>query len=116
MISNNTERRAEIEMNPVISQDIPSKHALQQCPLCSASRFTPFKQIGNWALVKCVECQLVMLNPQPTAESLSALYDSPSYYRERIQQIPSPLTAEKRVQRLMPEFAGFALYNTKGNH
>ena len=75
---------------------------LTRCPICSGSRFDPFRRLGSWSLDRCRRCRFVFLNPQPTPEHLAELYNSPAYFAERVDETPSTEKARTRAASLVP--------------
>jgi SAM-dependent methyltransferase len=45
------------------------------CPLCDGDKHRPERVINGFELVRCVDCSMVFVNPQPTAEALIAGYN-----------------------------------------
>lgn len=44
------------------------------CDLCKSNKYTTFKEIDGYKLVKCSECGLVYLNPRPAQQELNTQY------------------------------------------
>src|SRR6266545_4233502 len=44
------------------------------CPLCGARTSRPERMVESYELERCSACDLVFVNPQPTAEALTSLY------------------------------------------
>lgn len=53
------------------------------CNLCNANKYTIFKEIDGYRLVKCKGCGLVYLNPRPTQQEIHEQY-SAGYHIERL--------------------------------
>ncbi len=45
------------------------------CPICDLQRHDPERAIGAWRLVRCRDCGMVFVNPQPTEAALLAGYN-----------------------------------------
>ena len=56
--------------------------AVQACPLCKRSpeQWLLFAEVRGWRYVRCPECRLVFLNPQPTPEELAQFYNQGYVY------------------------------------
>lgn len=46
------------------------------CPLCDGSRHRPERRIRGFQLVRCLDCRMAFVNPQPTPEALAAGYNA----------------------------------------
>lgn len=49
---------------------------LSNCVLCGSPRSTEIKPTGKWRLVKCLDCDLVYLNPRPSYSEIGGFYPS----------------------------------------
>jgi SAM-dependent methyltransferase len=67
---------------------------LASCPLCGGGRLRYAFSVGGYRLVRCADCRLLMLNPQPSPAELAEVYH-PHYFlgaesvegREHLRQI-----------------------------
>ena len=50
--------------------------SLAACPLCEGRRLAYAFPVAGHRLVRCADCRLSMLNPQPSAAELAAIYDA----------------------------------------
>lgn len=67
--------------------DIPA--ADPHCDCCGAASTTVLLQLERWSLGRCVKCGLVRLVPWPTADDLSAVYDTGRYYTHEAPRVHS---------------------------
>lgn len=49
-------------------------YVVKKCPICSNTRLHYVFSVGSYRVVRCSECGLLMLNPQPSDEELGAIY------------------------------------------
>lgn len=76
-----------------------------RCGVCGASRHKPYRTLGQWRLVRCLDCRVVYLCPRPSDEELAGLY-SDRYFAERsIQDDHSPPSVEAEIQTRVPAAA-----------
>lgn len=56
------------------------------CSLCNRNDYSEIKQIsGSYYLIKCNNCGLVYINPQPSLEEIKSLYNSREYFEPKQQ-------------------------------
>jgi 2-polyprenyl-3-methyl-5-hydroxy-6-metoxy-1,4-benzoquinol methylase len=78
------------------------------CPLCRSANICPYRIVGSYPIVRCLQCSFLFVSPAPTAADLSAFYQQAAYYegsslgysdyigdRARHEQL-----ARKRLQRI----------------
>jgi SAM-dependent methyltransferase len=65
------------------------------CTLCASDASQVWKSIDQWRLVRCDSCGLIYLNPRPTAESISRVYQE-AYFADRDIQYP---TSAEQIER-----------------
>jgi SAM-dependent methyltransferase len=68
-------------------------HEVTACNLCGAKGFSPWKRVGPWTVVKCVDCGLCFLSPRPDAAELYADY----HRRLHIEDAPTPEDVQRGV-------------------
>lgn len=54
-----------------------------KCKLCGNGRYAPFAKVKGYALVRCLGCGLVFLNPMPSPEEIGELY-APAYQTDKL--------------------------------
>ena len=72
----------------------PGRLVLAVCPLCDGRRLAYAFSMAEYRLVRCPDCRLLMVNPQPTAAELEQIYH-PHYFlgaetsegREELQRL-----------------------------
>jgi len=71
------------------------------CGACGDDRFTPFKRLGDWRLVRCRACDAVYLNPSPSQAELRRLYTETYFSERRVQEDHSVSAVEQEIGRRM---------------
>jgi 2-polyprenyl-3-methyl-5-hydroxy-6-metoxy-1,4-benzoquinol methylase len=56
-----------------------ARPVLAACPLCDGRRLHYAFSVAGYRVVRCAECRLLMLNPQPSPSELAAIYH-PGYF------------------------------------
>jgi len=56
-----------------------------KCNLCGSSESTPWQRVEGWQIVRCANCGLGYLNPRPTEDELSKLYDEIYFKKHSIE-------------------------------
>ncbi len=77
---------------------------VKTCVLCgrTSGEFRPYSAQKGWTYVRCPGCQLVFLNPAPTADELRGFYnDGYHYHRGRYQKL---VQQQKNWLPLLEEF------------
>lgn len=64
---------------------------MTSCFLCQGSEFRPFIREGEWQYVRCLNCSLIFLEPQP---SRSYLHD---YYQDYLPADPQSVESWRRL-------------------
>jgi len=59
---------------PTLPAPSPDRVPVSACPLCGGREFTPFCRAAAHVVVRCVDCQLHLLNPQPSDAELVEIY------------------------------------------
>ena len=73
---------------------------LIDCPVCGGTRFVALFYKNGQRFVRCDDCSLVLINPQPAAEALNAIYEA-SYSSRYIHKRARKLwRARRRVRQL----------------
>lgn len=91
------------------------KHTVVACPVCDARRFHYLFSIGNHRLVRCTECNLSLLNPQPSEAEMVPMAQAIAASRrdsssgEYYLDVLSDYTGSARGKLLLVERPGAAL-------
>ena len=72
--------------------DAADLQQVAQCDLCRGERFADILVAGNWRLVRCEDCSLVMTSPRRSPSAMTAFYQT-TYY----EQAPAYAHAQLRV-------------------
>jgi len=76
------------------------------CPVCDATRFAPLFELRGEPFVRCTDCSLVLINPRPDSQIVSATYDA-RYSRSYIDKAQKKLARCRRwVTRLQKRIGG----------
>lgn len=71
------------------------------CPVCGGSQFRSLFELRNEPFVACDECRLVLINPRPRFEAVTATYDA-RYSRGYIDKAPKKIARCRRwVNRIV---------------
>jgi 2-polyprenyl-3-methyl-5-hydroxy-6-metoxy-1,4-benzoquinol methylase len=81
-------------------------HFLQTCILCGGSerQFQLHAVVKGWRYVRCGDCGLVFLHPQPTEAELGEFYDH--YYRYDSQRYQNSISGQQKWLDLLEELCG----------
>lgn len=66
-----------------------SARQIVPCLVCSSTRYEPFLDVKGYSLVRCTQCGLWFINPQPTAEELAefyAAYEEPEPWKQQREE------------------------------
>lgn len=55
---------------------------VERCPACSAAQYKPKYEFEECAIVRCQQCEFMWLNPLPTPEDTSTVYDDHYFANE----------------------------------
>jgi 2-polyprenyl-3-methyl-5-hydroxy-6-metoxy-1,4-benzoquinol methylase len=72
------------------------------CPVCKGGRFTELFVKGDERFVRCDDCSLVLINPRPAAQRISATYDdayTAAYIRKAKKKINRCRRWIRRIKR-----------------
>src|SRR5262249_12995375 len=93
----------EPEANPPQRDD---RHPLSVCPTCQSRHLHYVFSHQQYRVVRCADCHMVLLNPQPSDAELGAIYSSQYFLgsdtadgRERMAQMKSA-TARQYLEQL----------------
>ncbi len=75
----------------------PLFESVSHCIVCNGTARDPLVSVEGWEVMCCRDCGLGILDPRPTAHSLSALYDD-TYFTTR-QAAPLQAAAVKKAIR-----------------
>jgi len=67
------------------------------CEVCGSGDWLPYRQVGEWRLVGCVNCGVVRLNPRPSEAELGRLYSQDYYIENQIQDDHSPAAVAREI-------------------
>ena len=70
---NPAESHAEVGACDAPSRPSPHRHLLSACPLCAGPRLHYALSAGAHRVVRCADCRLMLLNPQPADAELAAI-------------------------------------------
>lgn len=62
--------------NETLGHSQAARPRLARCPVCRAERFTPRAEVQGVAIEACNGCGLLVQNPQPSDDELTAIYGS----------------------------------------
>ncbi|MBI1765366.1 MAG: class I SAM-dependent methyltransferase [Acidobacteria bacterium] len=77
---------------------IPRTEEVRNCPLCAGGAFQRLFAVrdrlyqlpGEFGLVNCAGCQLLILSPRPIAEQIGYYYPEAEYYSYQNEMTPNP--------------------------
>jgi len=63
-----------VETNSRLPMAQEYSRTVKRCPVCDNSALHYLFSVGNYRLVECTDCGMLMLNPQPPDEALAEIY------------------------------------------
>lgn len=89
-----------------LTRDTAARPALAACGLCGSRRLHYAFSKGSYRIVRCADCRLLMINPQPSDAELAAIYDAQYFLgepddagRERVARMKAA-TARTYLKRI----------------
>jgi 2-polyprenyl-3-methyl-5-hydroxy-6-metoxy-1,4-benzoquinol methylase len=82
-----------------LSHKSPTQELIN-CPVCSGTKFNHLFDKDTEPFVRCVQCQLTLINPRPTFDQISKKYDAKYSENYTKKYVKKRKRATKRVKRL----------------
>lgn len=83
------------------------------CPVCKTDKFKKKFSKGGLTFVRCIECSLLYINPQPADEEISALYNK-DYYKPWGLDTDSSVVCDMKMASFNMKLEIVEKYKTKG--
>jgi len=68
------------------------------CEICGSGDWLPYRQVGEWRLVRCSSCGGVRLNPRPSEAELGRLYSQDYFVDHQVQDDHSPEAVAQEIE------------------
>jgi SAM-dependent methyltransferase len=78
------------------------------CDICGSGDWLPYRQVGEWRLVRCAGCGVVRLNPRPSEAELGRLYSQEYFASYEVQHDHSPEAVAQEVEVRLDAAEGLA--------